>query len=371
MGGLSMEEMICQGCGSIIQTTHPEDPGFTPKSTLKNEVVLCQRCFRLKHYNDIQDVNVTDDDFLKMVGTIRKKRGLIVHIFDLFDVTGSLINGLPRITGDNPIILVGNKVDLLPKSINKNQLIKWIRSIANEAGLQVIDVFLISSVKGQGMDYLTEQIENYRNKKDVYVVGTTNVGKSTFINRLINQSTGLKEVITTSYFPGTTLGFIEIPLDEQTSMIDTPGIVNEKQMAHYVSKNDLKIITPTKEVKPRVYQLNEKQTLFFGGLARLDVLKGEKQSLVCYFSNRLRIHRTKMEKADELYENHIGELLSPPDKNTMEILPEFTTSTFRIAGEKTDIVFPGLGWVSVPGGEITVVVHSPNGVAVSIRKSLL
>src|SRR5699024_10651165 len=169
MGGLSMEEMICQGCGSIIQTTHPEDPGYTPKSSLKNEVVLCQRCFRVKHYNDIQDVNVTDDDFLKMVGTIRKKRGLIVHIFDLFDVKGNLMNSLIRITSDKNNILVGNKVNLLPKYINKNQLNKWIRSIANEAGLQVKDVFLISSVKGQGIDYLIEQIENYRNKKHVYV----------------------------------------------------------------------------------------------------------------------------------------------------------------------------------------------------------
>src|SRR5699024_850991 len=106
---------------------------------------------------------------------------------------------------------------------------------------------------------------------------------STFINRLINQSIGLKEVITTSYFPGTTLGFIEIPLDDQTSMIDTPGIVNEQQMAHYVSNKDLKIITPAKEVKPRVYQLTQGQTLFFGGLARLDFLKGDTSLLFVTF----------------------------------------------------------------------------------------
>lgn len=366
-----MEDLICQGCGAVIQTTHSEAPGYTPKSSLKNENILCQRCFRLKHYNDIQDVNITDDDFLKMVSDIRKKEGLVVHIIDLFDVTGSLIKSLPRITGDNPIILVGNKVDLLPRSVNQHQLINWVRSMANEAGLKVKDVFLISSTKGHGMDDLTNQVEKYRNKKDVYIVGTTNVGKSTFINRLINQSIGLKEVITTSYFPGTTLGFIEIPLDDQTSMIDTPGIVNEQQMAHYVSSKDLKIITPAKEVKPRVYQLTQGQTLFFGGLARLDFLKGDNQSLVCYFSNRLSIHRTKMEKADELYENHVGELLSPPDEKTMELLPEFTRSTFKITGEKTDIVFPGLGWVSVPGKEITVVAYSPKGVAVSLRKSLL
>src|SRR5699024_7851827 len=174
--------------------------------------------------------------------------------------------------------LVGNKVDLLPRSVNQHQLINWVRSMANEAGLKVKDVFLISSTKGHGMDDLTNQVEKYRNKKDVYIVGTTNVGKSTFINRLINQSIGLKEVITTSYFPGTTLGFIEIPLDDQTSMIDTPGIVNEQQMAHYVSNKDLKIITPAKEVKPRVYQLTQGQTLFFGGLARLDFLKDRKST---------------------------------------------------------------------------------------------
>jgi len=366
-----MEELYCQGCGALIQSEDKEKPGYTPKSSLKREHILCQRCFRLKHYNDIQDVSITDDDFLKMVSNIRNRNGLIVHVIDVFDVNGSLIKSLPRIIGDNPIILVGNKVDLLPKSANKHQLTNWLRTMANDAALKVKDVFLISSTKGHGLDDLTQQIEKLRNGQDVYIVGTTNVGKSTFINRLINQSVGEKDVITTSYFPGTTLGFIEIPLDDTTSMIDTPGIVNDDQMAHYVSKHDLKIITPNKEVKPRGYQLNEKQTLFFGGLARLDFLRGEKQSFVCYFSNRLSIHRTKMEKADELYEKHLGDLLSPPDDKTLELLPEFTSSTFRIQNEQTDIVFPGLGWVSVKGEDVTVVAHSPKGVAVSLRKSLL
>src|SRR5699024_4518324 len=156
------------------------------------------------------------------------------------------------------------------------------------------------------------------NGQDVYIVGTTNVGKSTFINRLINESVGEKDVISTSYFPGTTLGFIEISLDDTTSIIDTFGIVNDDQISHYVSYHDMKIITQCKEIKPRGYQLNEKQSLFFGGLARLDFLKGEKQSFVCYFSNRLSIHRTKMEKADELYERHLGDLLSPPDDETLK-----------------------------------------------------
>src|SRR5699024_8159799 len=121
-------------------------------------------------------------------------------------------------------------------------------------------------------------IEYHRDGKDVYIVGTTNVGKSTFINTLIKESTGFKDVITTSYFPGTTLGFIKIPLDDQSYFIDTPGIVNKQQIAHFLSPEDLKVITPRKEIKSRVYQLNNQQTLYIGGLARLDFIKGERQS---------------------------------------------------------------------------------------------
>ncbi|MGP4065016.1 ribosome biogenesis GTPase YqeH [Oceanobacillus sp. M65] len=367
-----MEELYCQGCGVLIQTSDPQAPGYTPASSLEKENILCKRCFRLKHYNEIQDVAITDDDFLKMVSSIRSANGLVVHVVDIFDVHGSLIKSLPRIVGDNPIVLVGNKVDLLPKSTNKRKLEQWLRSSAKDAGINVKEVCLISSTNGYGMKHLTEVIEEQRKNRDVYIVGTTNVGKSTFINRLIKQSTGYGEVITTSYFPGTTLGFIEIPLDDETSLIDTPGIVNRQQIAHYVSEQDLKLITPNKEIKPRVYQLNSGQTLYFGGLARLDFVKGKRTSFVCYFSNQVPIHRTKLENADELYEQHIGELLSPPDQKTLEVLPELKENAFRLTGgEKTDIVFPGLGWVSVIAEDVTVAAHSPKEVSASIRKSLL
>lgn len=359
----------CQGCGVLIQTTDQDQPGFTPKSSLENEDLLCRRCFRLKHYNETQDVAVTDDDFLRMVSSIRDANGLVVHVIDIFDVNGTILSSLPRIVGDNPIILVGNKIDLLPKSTNKRKLEHWLRASAKTAGIKVKDVFLISSKNGHGVEDLANKIDVYREKKNVYIVGVTNVGKSTFINHIIKQSSGLKNVITTSYFPGTTLGFIEIPLDDDTYLIDTPGIVNKQQMAHYVSDQDLKLITPTSEVKARGYQLNDEQTLFIGGLARLDFIKGDKQTFVCYFSNQIPIHRTKLSNAESLYDDHIGELLSPPDEETRKKLPPLTKSTFRIK-ENSDIVFPGLGWITVKGENITVMAHSPKDVAVSIRKSI-
>jgi hypothetical protein len=366
-----MKETDCQGCGAALQTNDPKGLGYIPPSSLEKDNPLCKRCFRLKHYNEIQDVDMTGDDFLHMISAIRNTNSLVVHLIDIFDVNGTLLKSLPRIVGENPIILVGNKMDLLPKSTNERKLIQWLQASVKDAGMSVKDTLLISAEKGHGFRLLEETIEERRKNRDVYIVGATNVGKSTFINRLIKQSTGYSDIITTSYFPGTTLGFIEIPLDDHSSLIDTPGIVNNMQMADYVSPKDLKVITPRKEIKPRVYQLNSGQTLYFGGLARLDFLKGEKQSFVCYFSNELQIHRTKLEKADELYKNHAGKLLSPPGPESMELLPSFLESDFHIKNEKTDIVFPGLGWVTIDQPDTVVTAHSPKGVAVTKRKALI
>src|SRR5699024_2985029 len=120
-----------------------------------------------------------------------------------------------------------------------------------------------------------------------------------------------------------------------------------------------------------VYQLNDQQTLFFAGLAGLDINIGRKHSVFCYFAIELMIQRTQLKKADEFYDEHVGSLLLPPNNETLRPWPALTKDVFRIEGEKTDIVFPGLAWVSVPGENVTVAAHRPKGVAVSIRKSLL
>lgn len=366
------EAIKCVGCGVSIQTEQPNELGYAPSPALEKEHVICQRCFRLKHYNEIQDVSLTDDDFLRILNGIGQTDALVVKIVDIFDFNGSWLPGLHRFVGQNKVLLVGNKADLIPKSVKADKLVHWMKYSAKQLGLQPTEVFLISAAKGGGIQELASAIEQYREGKDVYIVGCTNVGKSTFINRMIKEfSDEAENVITTSHFPGTTLDLIDIPLDEQSSMYDTPGIINHHQMAHFVNKQSLKVITPTKEVKAKIFQLNEQQTLFFGGLARLDYMSGGRRSLVCYVSNHINIHRTKLEKADELYENHLGELLSPPSPEELETFPELVRHEFMIREPKTDIVISGLGWVTVNEPGAKVAVHVPKGVSASLRKSLI
>lgn len=370
MGGLKSD--ICAGCGVQIQTEHPKTAGYAPQAAIEKERVICQRCFKITHYNEISPVELSDNDFLKILHTIGESKGLVVKIVDMFDFNGSWISGLPRFVGGNPILLVGNKVDLLPNNIKLNRMKNWLQQSAKEMGLKPVDILFCSAEKGVGIEELIQAMDLHRRNENVYIVGATNVGKSTLINRILKKfGVGKEDHVTTSRFPGTTLDLIDIPLDDGKSLFDTPGIINRHQMAHYVSERELKVISPVKPIKPKVFQLNEQQTLFFGGLSRLDFVKGERQSFVCYISNLLPIHRTKLEKADELYSKQLGELLTPPEKDNVKDWPKMVKHSFKVSNQPTDIVFSGLGWVTLKGNGAIIEAYAPQGVAVTLRRALI
>lgn len=136
------EELRCIGCGAVIQTTDKNEVGYTPQSALKKGLesgeLYCQRCFRLRHYNEIAPVSLTDDDFIRLLNQLGKVDALVVYVVDVFDVTGSLIPGLHRFVGKNPVLLVGNKEDLLPRSLRRSKLRDWLRQQVNQAGIRPV-----------------------------------------------------------------------------------------------------------------------------------------------------------------------------------------------------------------------------------------
>ncbi|MCG3400962.1 ribosome biogenesis GTPase YqeH [Staphylococcus massiliensis] len=364
------ETYKCIGCGATLQSEDPKKSGYVPAHNIGKEDVICKRCFRLKHYNEVQDVGMDSEDFLDLLTGLSDKKGIVVNVVDIFDFEGSFIHAIKRIVGNKPIILAANKIDLLPKQINKRRVTEWIKRTARSYGLETEAVVLLSAEKNIGLETLLETIEKYRGQDDVYIVGTTNVGKSTLINKLIETSVGEKDVVTTSRFPGTTLDMIDIPLNDDSFMFDTPGIIQEHQMTHLVSDKELKIIMPKKEIKQRVFQLNEGQTLYFGGLARIDYHEGGKRPLVCYFSNELHIHRTKTENADRLWETKLGDVLEPPKDPSQFNLDQIKTVKLETGKHKKDVMISGLGFITIESGA-KFVVKVPRNVDVTLRPSIM
>ena len=370
-------KIYCIGCGAEIQSKNQNKQGYLPKSVVEKSIeennLVCKRCFRLKNYNEVSDVELGAEDFYKLIKTLSKKDGLIVKVVDIFDFSGSWIEDVIDIVGNNKdILLVANKLDLLPKSVKQNKIKQWLFKMLKAKGIKVKDVLLISAIKNHGIEEAAARIDELRNGKDVYIIGATNVGKSTFINKLIELTTGDKNVITTSHFPGTTLGMIEIPLDRATSIYDTPGIILDYDIAHYLEAKSLKLVIPKKEIKARVFQLNAEQSLFFGGMARVDFVKGERQSFTLYASNLVDIHRTKLSNADALFEKHLGTLLKPPFEDNISIFKNQVKKNFKIDDRKIDIVISGLGWITVnsdSGCEIDIYV--PEEIEVFVRESII
>ena len=365
-----MNELKCFGCGATIQSDNEKHIGYVPKSAMNNENVLCQRCFQLKNYHRLQESHMTKDDFLNILQKIGEKDCLVVYMIDLFDFQGSLIQGLMRHIAYNDVLVLANKRDILPKSVKEKKLEHWVRRQLKEEGIKPLDVIVTSGKKNMNLDHIYESILELRKGRDVYVVGVTNVGKSTFINSLLKHYAQVEDeyLITVSEFPGTTLNLIEIPLDDQTTLYDTPGIINETQMTHLLNVKDIKKIIPQSELRPMGYQLNTMQTLYFGGLGRIDYLQGEKASFIAYFSKNLKIHRTKTINADDLYNRHQA---LQYEIEGIETISQMKTYEFTLPRGKCDIVISGLGFITINsnGGKVSVKV--PPQISVMIREAII
>ena len=180
----------CKGCGTLIDNND-----------------LCERCFRIKHYNDYKVESKTNNDFIPILENINKTNDLVLLVVDLFNI-GDL--SLIRKYLKNDILLVLTKRDLLPKSVSLDKLYNY------DYKIDFIDKIIISSNKNYNFDELLEKINRYKKTNNIYVVGYTNAGKSTMINKLIYNYSDLKTEITTSPLPSTTLNTIEIKLNDIT-----------------------------------------------------------------------------------------------------------------------------------------------------------
>ncbi len=366
--------MKCIGCGAELQNTNTTGPGYTPRKQFSDDE-LCKRCYRLIHHNESPDSHYTNEDFLNILKQVEAEDCLVIYLLDFFDFIGSNIAEVERVIQNKDHIIVANKIDLMPKAVKEKKLRQWFLNEVTKRDFDPLEVMLISAKKKRNIDELLNVIDEHRNGRNVYVVGATNTGKSTLINGIISAVTGdSREVITTSYFAGTTLNTIQIPFEDGTFLVDTPGIINEHQITNYLGKESLDIIVAKDEIRPETYQLNPEQVLFITGLVRMRYLSGPRTSFTLYFSNRVNVHRAKLEREPELVEDHLGrDFLAPPTEQELENITSFESQEFTLFAGKQDIVIEGFGWITLNDIEddVTVEIVYPEKTRVHIRDSII
>lgn len=253
----------CMGCGNILKDDELEHN-------------ICNRCFRLKHYGEYHVTNKDNSDYLKIINNIDSD-DLVIYVTSLLNLT---IMDLSKFKN---VIVVLTKRDILPKSVKDNKIIDYVKNHYNFKDIEVI-----SSIKNYNLDNLISKIEKY-NKKKVYLIGNTNSGKSTLLNKLIENYSESDIDITTSMYPSTTLDTIEVKIND-IEFIDTPGIIDNGSVINYIDYKMLKKITPKKEVKPRTYQIKGEGSLVIEDLVRIDYETND-NSMTIYIANSVNILR--------------------------------------------------------------------------------
>jgi len=364
--------MKCEGCGVEIQTKDPQRPGYIPENVLKekiekNESVVCQRCFKLKHYNYLLPITI-NSDFSHEIDKVLKDFETVLWVVDAIDFEGTFRKEIAEKIKDKNIFLIVNKIDLLPKSTTYENFKKWVLMRIKETGINIPNdhVRMVSVKTGRGIEK-TKRLLLQTEKEKALVVGVVNVGKSSFLNKLVGGE------ITVSAYSGTTLNVLisKVP-NTNLQLFDTPGIFTQDRLCDFFDIYTQVQMIPSKKIIHKTFTVKEKNVLFISGLFWLKVLQNGINNLppimTVFLPEGISVHRAKEERINDLLPNR--EILFPPfdDKLDFDKI-EFEREVVKI-DRGNDIALPGAGWLSVKRGPLIVEISKPKELTFVIRKSM-
>ncbi|MDO4197357.1 MAG: 50S ribosome-binding GTPase [Erysipelotrichaceae bacterium] len=337
----------CKGCGAELQCEDKNSIGYV----VNNEQAYCQRCFRLSHYGDTKSMYsnfVTNEKILDIYKKYSNE--LFVVIIDILDALVIEQDDLLELFKDYSTMLVVNKTDLMPVNMTDDKISSiFSRKLfeLNRKYPKTRCAILTNKFEGAFNEQFFEVLDDLGVNRVVFA-GRANAGKSSLINKLIKS-----DYLTTSMYPGTTLSDVEIDFGKYI-FIDTPGLVDVNNYSTHLNNDKYKLSKIDKTIKPQVFQFVDRQSYFYQGLLRVDVIPKEKSSIIFYINNNQEIHRTKSENADDYYQKHYSEF-------DLKVKP-LSEKEYSIDGEQL-FVIKGLGLFKI-NGKCDIVVHSLSDVSV-------
>ena len=304
----------CIGCGSIIQHEDKNKIGYAPIPK-SGEAKYCERCFKITHYNEklilpLENINEY------IIDEVNKNSKYVFFMIDLLNINEETINTFKNI--NVPKTLIISKLDIIPKSIKKTLIEEWIKDTYKINN----DIKFLSTKKNINTRLIVKTLEEL-NINSAHILGFTNAGKSTLINKICEQNNIEGKTITTSILPNTTVDFINIPITENITIIDSPGFTSKYTLYDNTEYDLMKNILPKNIINPITEQTKENTSLIIENKIRINA--NSKNSFTFYMSNAIKI--------DKVFE-----------KNTDLTNEELLKYNIK---DNTDIVIKGLGFINI------------------------
>ena len=296
---------VCFGCGVKLQSVDKDKLGYIPEKKI-DSAEYCMRCFRMIHYGENVEVT-TPKEAKEIIKKINKDVRFVIFLVDFLNINKEVIDIFKSIKKEK--VLVVNKCELLPKHMKKDRLIKYL----NEYYGVNSQIVLKGGNKGHGARSIQNLLE-HQNIKEAYILGMSNSGKSTLINDLLDMNDSRMNKITVNDKHNTTLDFLRVFVNDNITLIDSPGFIFESSLNHDVTG---KLVT--------AYNFNMKECETISLIDNKYYLKFDADTSMVFYTNST---------ADKVCKKYFK--AAPGLKYTIEIKEE-----------NTDIVIKGIGFITV------------------------
>ena len=332
----------CQGCGAILQTSDQQKVGYA----LSIDHAYCQACYRLMHYGE-GSTHYHPEDLPKLEpDSIVFMVSSVLHLDLLFSYP------VYRYQPDAKYVYLINQIDLLPKSTNLDVLIDNMTKQAKKHHIPFVDIILMSAHNKHDVSHLKEYVQSFH-AKHIYLVGVQNSGKTTIFKHLTGKQEALafkKAGLTQETLIGTF---------ENQVIYDMPGLYQQGYLHHFLSYEIYKNLIPDQEIKPKIYQLKERQALFIEGLIACYCLS--ESSVVLYIDSQIHVHKTK--------DIRIQSLLAEKEKHFKVYAETYEEKSFKVPQGKYQITLADMGFIHLSGPN-TIKLIVPKGLHISLTEAL-
>lgn len=366
----------CNHCGAVLQADNPEEEGYIRRDVFEytgDRILYCDKCYDLKMINIEKHTGETNHTVCTILRDAEATDSLVVYVIDAIAFNGTLKPDLVEKLKRVNVLVIVNKCDLLPEKAKEEHIKDAVNAHFEEYGIKPVDVLLISANKNYRIEELKEKLEQYRNKRDIYMIGSVISGKTTIIDKLLmNYNNKTNRKIEQVAFPGTKSNVLVIPIDNSSNLYELPGLELNDSVLGIVEKSVVnKYIIAKKSIKERKFRLGEDDSLVIGGLAVYTNKSEQPIELKACFSENVELKKVGKKGLTLFFKTNLIKRELRPISENLQQFENF--DLFQIetdnSGEEHEIAIKGLGWVDYKAQGNIINVLTPRGAGVKEGKS--